>query len=378
MIQLIKNVKVYRDSAWRASEILISGQSIEKIADRIDISYEGMKVLDGEGRHAIPGYIDQHVHVTGGGGEGSFSTQVPPLKASAPVKAGVTTLVGLLGTDGTTRSVANLVAKTKALNEFGLTAFCLTGNYNYPSPTLTGSVLDDMVFIQECIGVKIAISDHRSANMPKEALIKLGSDARVAGLLAGKAGIVTLHTGTGAAKLSMLFDIVENTDIPITVFRPTHLNRHYEEAVRWGKAGGYADFTCANNGGLDRAQLVADALEEIPDRITFSTDANGSMPIWNEKKEMIGMGAGRIDNLSKTVANMVKELNVPLEKAIRPVTENVAKALNLYPKKGVLQDNADADIVLLDKDFMPDTVFVKGVLMMDKKEMQVHTYFEDI
>lgn len=126
------------------------------------------------------------MHLTGGGGEGSFITQVPPLKYSEPVKAGVTTMVGLLGTDGTTRSVANLVARTKAFREFGLTAYCLTGNYNYPSPTLTGSVMDDIVFVDEIIGVKIAISDHRSSNMTKESLIKLASDARVAGMLSGK------------------------------------------------------------------------------------------------------------------------------------------------------------------------------------------------
>lgn len=190
MIQLIKNIKVYRDGAWRPSEILIAGSQIEAIADHVPCVYDGMEVLDGRGMTAIPGYIDQHVHVTGGGGEGSFITQVPPLKFSAPVRGGVTTLVGLLGTDGTTRSVANLVAKTKALREYGLTAYCLTGNYNYPSPTLTGSVMDDIVFIDEIIGVKIAISDHRSSNMTRNPSSSWPPMPGVAGMLSGKPGIV--------------------------------------------------------------------------------------------------------------------------------------------------------------------------------------------
>lgn len=186
MIQLLRNAVVYRDGAWRPSDILVADKRIERIDDAITCDYDGLVGTDCRGMTAIPGYIDQHVHLTGGGGEGSFITQVPPLKYSEPVKAGVTTMVGLLGTDGTTRSVANLVARTKAFREFGLTAYCLTGNYNYPSPTLTGSVMDDIVFVDEIIGVKIAISDHRSSNMTKESLIKLASDARVAGMLSGK------------------------------------------------------------------------------------------------------------------------------------------------------------------------------------------------
>ena len=244
MIKIIQNVKVFRDGQWRISDILIADKRIEKIADHIAFDYEDLIVIDGEGKTAIPGYIDQHVHVCGGGGEGSFITQVPPLKFSEPVKAGVTTLVGLLGTDGTTRSVANLVAKTKALKEFGLTAYCLTGNYNYPSPTLTGSVMDDIVFVDEIIGVKIAIADHRSANMTTESLIKLASDARVAGMLSGKPGIVHLHTGSGKNPLNIVFDALEKSEIPITNFRPTHLAPKYEHALKFAEMGGYVDFTC--------------------------------------------------------------------------------------------------------------------------------------
>ena len=168
MLTLLKNLVLFRDGAWKASDVLIADKKIALVGDSLRISVPGLERMDCGGAKAIPGYIDQHVHITGGGGEGSFLTQVPPMKLSDPVRAGVTTLVGLLGTDGTTRSVRNLVARTKALKEYGLTAFCLTGNYNYPSPTLTGSVMDDIVFIEEIIGVKIAICDHRSANMSVE------------------------------------------------------------------------------------------------------------------------------------------------------------------------------------------------------------------
>ena len=93
---------------------------------------QGCRVLDAAGRRVIPGLIDQHVHITGGGGESGFTSRVPELRFSDSVKAGVTTLVGLLGTDSRTRNVQNLLAKTKALNEEGITAYCLTGAYEIP------------------------------------------------------------------------------------------------------------------------------------------------------------------------------------------------------------------------------------------------------
>lgn len=377
MIQLIKNIRVYRENQWKTSDILIADRKIEKIADHIECSFEDLEVFDGEGMTAIPGYIDQHVHVCGGGGEGSFITQVPPLKFSEPVKAGVTTLVGLLGTDGTTRSIKNLVAKTKALKEFGLTAYCLTGNYNYPSPTLTGSVMDDIVFVEEIIGVKIAIADHRSANMTTEFLIKLASDARVAGMLAGKPGIVHLHTGSGKDPLKIVFDALDNSEIPIANFRPTHMAPKYEHALKFAERGGYVDFTCDPDDMYNRAGLLCKALDEVPEgMMTISTDSNGSLPVWNEKNEMIGIGAGSINALHATIKAMVEMHNCPLEKALKPVTENVAKALKLYPAKGVLASGSDADIVLLDAGLNIDTVFAMGKCMLKHGEMQVHANFE--
>lgn len=378
MIQCIKNVKVFRDGCWKTSDILFSGKHIEQIADQIDCCYDRLINVDGEGMTAIPGYIDQHVHITGGGGEDGFLSQVPPLRCSEPILSGVTTLVGLLGTDGTTRSIENLVAKTLAFREFGLTAYCLTGNYRYPSPTLTGDIMKDIAFIDPIIGVKIAISDHRSSNMPKEALIRLASDARVAGMLSGKPGIVHIHTGSGKDQLDMLFEILEETDIPISTFRPTHLAGKYDAAIRFAKLGGYIDFTCDSSDMDNRSALLVRALQEAPDgSVTISTDSNGSLPIWNEKKELIGIGAGNIRALHDTICAMVRLQGLPLEEAIRPVTENVAKALHLYPQKGCIYEGSDCDLILLDSALKIDTVFANGRCMLRHGTLQVKSYFED-
>ena len=377
MIKLIKNVKVFRDGEWKDSEILVSGNSIEKIADKVAISYAGVERIDGKGMKAIPGLIDQHVHVTGGGGEGSFVTQVPGLKLSAPVKAGVTTIVGVLGTDGITRSVENLVAKTKALNEFGITAYCLTGSYQYPSPTLTGSVLKDITFIKEIIGVKTCISDHRASYMSMEEFRRVAADARVAGLMSGKVGEVHIHMGLDPRGLAPVFEVLENSQIPVSTFRPTHCEKCVDDAIKFTKMGGYADFTAKDHIMDETLEKLDRVLRECPDgHITLSTDGNGSMPVWNDKNEMIGIGAGKISALFNVVRGLVQKKGYKLEDALKIATVNPAKALK-FDTKGVLAEGYDADIVLLTDDLQIDTVFAMGKLMLKGGKMQVRVNFED-
>ena len=378
MIKLLKNIRVFRDGEWKPSEMLLADKRIAAVGDKLDCAFEGMEIIDGRGMRAIPGYIDQHVHITGGGGEGGFSNQVPPLKFSAPVKAGLTTIVGLLGTDGTTRSVESLVAKAKAFREQGLTCYCLTGAYQYPSPNVTGTVRRDIVMLEECIGVKIAICDHRSATITREELIRLASDAHQAGVLSGKPGIVHLHTGSGKDQLNIIFEALEHSEVPIATFRPTHVAGKIDQAIKFANMGGFIDITCDPDNMEKRCALIHRAMVECPEgSVTLSTDGNGSLPVWNEKKEMIGIGAGKVSSLHDTICGLVKFEQMPLEEAIVIATKNPAKALGLEGKKGCLTPGADADILLLDEELNIDTTIALGRVLLQEGKMQVFCNFED-
>ena len=378
MLKLIKNIRIFRDGSWQPSELLIADKRIAAVGDKIDCSFDGLEVIDGKGMRAIPGYIDQHVHITGGGGEGGFSNQVPPLKFSAPVKAGITTIVGLLGTDGTTRSVESLVAKAKAFREQGLTCYCLTGAYQYPSPNVTGSVRRDIVMLEECIGVKIAICDHRSATITCDELIRLASDAHQAGVLSGKPGIVHLHTGSGKDQLNIIFEALEHSEVPIATFRPTHVAGKIDQAIKFANMGGFIDITCDPDNMAKRCALIHRAMIECPEgSVTLSTDGNGSLPVWNAKKEMIGIGAGKVISLHNTIKGLVEYEQMPLEDAITIATKNPAKALGLEGKKGCLTPGADADILLLDEELNIDATIALGRLLLQNGQMQVFCNFED-
>lgn len=367
---LIKGAEVYAPEFLGKKDVLIAGGKIEKIADQIP-EMEGCQVISGEGKIVTPGIIDRHVHVTGGGGEGSFHTQAPPVQLSRLIEGGVTTVVGLLGTDGISRSVENLVAKVKALKEEGISAYCLCGAYGYPCPTITGDIRKDIMFVDEIIGLKLAISDHRAPNITTEELIRLGSDVRTAGMLSGKAGFITLHMGGDRRCLQPVFEALERTSIPVKTFQPTHVGRSRElqaDAFKLAKMGGTIDVTCGQS--ESKMKSVAETLkaareEGVPmDRITISSDGQGSWSNYDAAGNLTEIGVSDVNTMYRQFVYEVTRENMPVEEALTYVTSNVAKVLELYPKKGAVREGSDADILVMNADLTLDAVIANGNVMM--------------
>lgn len=371
---LIKNVDLYSPEHLGLRDILLCNDKIVAISEKLDYNFPDLQVLEAKGKIGVPGFIDQHVHLTGGGGESGLASRVPEIQLAQCIRAGVTTVVGLLGTDSQSRSVENLLAKTKALNEEGITAYCLTGAYEYPSPTLTGSLSKDIIYLSEVLGVKLAISDHRSSHVTQEELIRLASQVRIAGLIGAKPGVIHLHVGSGAAGVLPLVEIVNKTDIPIWHFRPTHIGETPGAEV-FGQMGGYLDVTSGKDPSL-AAERIAHLMTTVPPiQITLSSDANGSQPVWNEQKELVGLTAASMDTLYQTTLALINEQGLDLATALGFTTSHVARALNLFPRKGCIRPQGDGDIVLLDQNLGIETVIAKGKVMMDQGEILVKGMF---
>lgn len=369
MIKLLKNCNVYAPEYLGMQDILIVGDKICRIEKNIT-GYEtasDAEIFDMQGKTVVPGYIDLHVHITGGGGEQGPASRVPESYLTAFTTNGITTVVGLLGTDGITRSLENLVAKARALTEEGITAYCLTSYYAYPPVTITGSVEKDIALVTPMIGVKVAVSDHRSSNPTGEDLIALGVQARRAGLISGTAGLVTLHMGSGKGGLKPLFYALENSDIPMKNFLPTHMLRTDElidEGAELIRQGGYIDCTA----GSDDVELESSAekLYELLQRegvssehVTLSSDAFGSQPKFDENGECIGLTYASPKYLHKTIQYLVKK-GMDLSEALKLLTATPAVLLGKEGVKGCLKAGADADILVLDDELEIRSVFAKG------------------
>lgn len=389
MLTLIKNGEVYAPEYLGKKDILITDEKIGFIEDAIEWpSALPVKIIDADGQYIFPGFIDSHVHIIGGGGEGSYRTRTPEIQLTQATMNGITTLVGVIGTDGTTRTMQSLIAKARGLEEEGITCFVHTGSYQVPVKTLTGKIEDDIILIDRIIGAgEIAISDHRSSQPTLEEMAKIASAARIGGMLSGKAGIVNVHLGDSPSKLSLLQDVVEKTDIPVKTFHPTHINRNrnlFEAGIEYAKNGGYVDFTTSTvRRFLEMGEVkCSSGLKEmlnagVPiENITFTSDGQASLPEFDEQGVLIGLQIGQVSSLYKEVKDAILLENVPIEKALRVITLNPAAVLKLKDKGEVKQGKA-ADLVLVDKKSLEiSSVFAKGTLMVHEKEALVKGTFE--
>lgn len=390
MIKVIKSAKVYCPEYVGIKDVVIVGNKIEGIYDKIEVPQDfiNIEVIDGEGKLLVPGFIDSHVHITGGGGEGGFNTRTPEIKLSDLIYGGVTTVVGVTGTDGVTRNIVTLLPTVYSLEEQGITAYCYTGSYDVPPiKTLTSSIKEDIMLVEKIIGLgEIAICDHRGSQPSFEKFLSVIAEARVGGLLSGKAGVVNVHLGDGISKFNYLFRLSEESEIPIEQVLPTHVNRTLsllKEAIKYTRIGGNIDLTTSSNiDCLDEDEYRAGlAIKYLLDngvaieQITFSSDGNGSMPVFNDKKELIGLEICSVGTLFREIKYAIS-LGVAFEDAIKVVTSNVARILHLN-EKGEIAPGKDADLLLIDEEKLEiEWVVSKGKVLMEFGKPTVKGNFE--
>ncbi|MCA1929259.1 beta-aspartyl-peptidase [Rheinheimera sp.] len=368
MITRIVNGICYSPEPLGQTNLLVAGRQIAALGEQAELEGSIVQTVDASDCYVVPGLVDSLAHIIGGGGEGGFRSRTSELKVTDAIEAGVTTLVGVLGTDAVTRTLTNLLAKAHALDEEGLTCYCHTGSYQVPAYTLMDDLLQDLVLIDKFIGVgEVAIADHRSSQPTVQELARLASQARVGGMLSGKAGIVSVHVGPSPEGITQLLQVASSTDIPITQFYPTHMNRNQallQMGFDYVSQGGYIDLTTSTT-AQDLAQgeiKCADALLQAVQagvnlqHLTFSSDANASLPMFDAQNNFVGLGEGRIASLYEEMTDAIR-LGVPVQDALRVVTANPARILKL-PHKGQLQVGADADLLLIDK----NTLQLKAVM----------------
>jgi beta-aspartyl-dipeptidase (metallo-type) len=368
---LIRNASVFAPEPRGLCQLLIGGGRILWIgeAGAASPSVPGMEIVDLQGLRLMPGLIDAHAHVTGGGGEGGFATRVPPVPLSTFTTAGVTSVVGVLGTDDLARSPGELLASVYALREEGLSVWAWCGGYHLPPVTLTGSVRGDVVYLEPVIGVgELAISDHRSSQPTFDEFLRVAADVHVAGLMTGKAGVLHLHLGNGPRGLDLVRRALDETELPPRVFHPTHVNRRralFEEAIVLARRGCGVDVTAFPVDEGEDAWSAADAWERYaaagapPERITISSDAGGCLPAFDHEGRMCRMDIGSSQALLQTVRELLARGHA-LEAVLPAFTSNIARLLRL-PGKGAIAVGADADLLALDAAGEVREVMARGV-----------------
>ena len=368
-VTLLLNANVYAPQSLGINHVMVAGDKIVYIGTELPELSECLNaaIIDLDGQTLVPGFIDGHTHLTGGGGEAGFATRVPPVPLSKFTKAGVTTAVGLLGTDDLTRNTESVIAQVYALREEGFSAYCYTGGYHLPPTTLTGSVKSDIVFIEPIVGVgELAISDHRSSQPTLNELLKVAAEAHVARLMTGKAGILHLHLGDGERGLSLVRDAISQAEIPARTYNPTHVNRRRElfhEACELTKQGCWIDVTAFETDGI--GYEPADAIlrymqQDLPqDKLTLSSDGGGCLPSFDGCGHLTKMDFADSQAMTDVFYELVDD-GQALEKILPFFTSNVAAIMNFH-HKGQIALHRDADFIVLNSNNRIQHVMANGI-----------------
>ena len=373
MLKLIRNGQVYSPDKLGKKDILIAEEKIVKIGENLSISGLEVSEFDFDGKIVTPGFIDQHVHITGGGGQAGYSSMVPEVQMSELIACGTTTVVGMLGTDGFVKELTTLYAKCKALDMDGITAYMHTSYYGLPEKTILSSVANDLIFIDKVIGCKLAISDDRSSFPSEIEILRLINQVRLGGFTSNKTGILHVHVGALESGIEVLLEIARKYPTLIQHISPTHVIRTkalFEQAIRFAKLGGMIDVSTGGTQYDEPYKCVLEAINQgiSVDSMTFSSDGRGGVKRTDPKTgEVTYRPAPLHRNFSETV-RLVKEGGLPLEEAIRLITSSPAKNLKIN-NKGFIREGFDADFCVMDQDLNLTEVFSRGTLMMEGQQV---------
>lgn len=390
MLTLIKGGELFVPERRGAGDILIGGGRILAVTAPGVLNLSGLEVetIEAAGRNVLPGLVDPHVHILGGGGEGGPATRAPEIRIEDIATSGVTTVIGCLGTDGITRHMSSLLAKARALEEEGVTTFIFTGSYEVPVKTITGSVRSDLVLIDKVVGAgEIAVSDHRSSQPTFEELARLAAECRVGGMLGGKAGVLHLHLGDGRRRLEYLFRLIRETEIPASQIIPTHVSRDRElfaEALKWMGVGGSVDITTGPDPEPAEGISVGfeDCLLRIMDaglplaRAMASSDGNGSLPVFDAAGRLARLTVASERHLLRKFQDVVIKKILPAEEAVRLFSTNTAEFYGLRGK-GRLAEGLDADLIMTDEGWLLTEVIAKGLTLMRNRQILVKGTFSE-
>jgi beta-aspartyl-dipeptidase (metallo-type) len=376
MITIFKNVRVYSPQDLGVRDVLVVGREIHDVGGDYELwsKLPGAEVIDGQGRLLVPGFIDSHVHILGGGGAAGFGSRGPETSFSETVLAGTTTLVGVVGVDQEGRDLKTLYAKTKSLEFRGITAKMFTCGFD-TNVTITGSIKSDIYLVDNVIGAKCCVSDRRGAQISFDELKKAMAAAMLGGLLSRKAGVLHIHMGDNDSGLTPLLKAQEETGVPIKFIVPTHINRNellMEQALTWAGKGGVLDLTpCIYPPDFKRAVKTSQGVKAllqagVPiEQITVSTDANGVHTIHGFEH----ISRNPMDLMYNEFRDMVLRDGLSLTDSLKCVSSNVAQVLRME-QKGKVAPGADADLLLLEPGSLEiKMVLAKGVKLAENGRM---------
>ena len=362
MLTQIINAKILTPQGWmKDGSVIIRDNKILEVTN-CDLAVVGAELFDAKGMYVVPGGVEIHVHGGGGrdfmeGSEDAFRTAV-----AAHMQHGTTSIFPTLSSSTIPMIDAAAETCTKLMNEPDSPILGLHLEGHYLNMKMAGGQIpeniknpDPMEYIPlvekwDCIKRWDAAPELPGA-------MQFGKYITAKGILASvahtQAEYDDIHAGyaNGFTHATHFYNAMpgfhkrreykyEGTVESIYLLRLIYKVKGVEKACVITDA-----LACAasdSNVAFDPRVIIEDGVCKLADRSAL---------------------AGSVATMDRLIRTLVQKAEIPLEDAVRMASETPAKIMNVYDRKGSLQKDKDADILILDENLKIRAVWAMGKLV---------------
>lgn len=370
----IVNGSVYIDRRFEDKVVCMEDGKIH-LADKAGADGE---IIDAQGLMVVPGFIDTHSH-------GAVGVDVNGATAQDLEKVSC-----FMASKGTTSWLCSVLTDTKEQTEWCIDQFLAHKAMEQQGAELVGIHLEGPFLAKEYKG---AMPEHllKSNDIP----LVQGYQQRAQGNIkyitispelpgasdmipALKALGIAVGIGHSGATYAQAMDaIAQGATVGTHVGNASRLFHQHEPAIFGAimESDVYCEAICdgrhlapgtvrmyAKCKGIHRIVAITDSIMAagLPDGEYHLGVNEVVVENGDAKLKHGGTRAGSTLTLDVALKNMVQWLPYPLEEILMTLTENPAREMGIWDRKGSLAEGKDADIVLLDKDCNVVKVFARG------------------
>ena len=381
MLKQIINGKILTPQGWmKDGSVIIRDNKILEVTN-CDLAVIGAEVIDAKGMYVVPGGVEIHIH--GGGGcdfmEGTEEAFRGAIKAH--MKYGTTSIFPTLSSSTVPMIEAAAETCTKLMAEPNSPVLGLHLEGHYLNMAMAGGQLPEnikdpdpneyipLVEKWDCIKRWDAAPELPGAMQFGKYITSKGILASVAHTQAEYDDIHAARKNgythathfynampgfhkrreykyEGTVESIYLHDdmtvevVADGIHVPPTILRLIHRIKGVERAcvITDALACAASDSTTA----FDPRVIIEDGVCKLADRSAL---------------------AGSVATMDRLIRTLVQKAEIPLDDAIRMASETPSKIMNVYDRKGSLQKDKDADIMILDDDLNVRAVWAMGQLV---------------
>ena len=382
----IKGGKIILENEVLVGKVLIFNDKIIDIVDEGIFAEKSptreMKIIDADGKYVSPGFIDIHIH--GSGGRDTMDGDLSGLKIISET----------IAQSGATGFLPTTMTMEKAKIYKALDSVKLGMQANFKGAKILGAHMEGPF-----------ISPHYKGAQNKDYILK--PDFKFIANYLDSIKIITMAPEEDF-QFEFIKDVKNNSDIVLAM---GHTNANYEtalEAVRVGISNASHIFNAMRpfhhrDPGVVGAvlysnisfELIADTLHLHPavfqillnakgkDKMILITDAMRAGFMEDGKWELGGQEvlvdnnsarlsdgtlAGSILTLNKAVFNILTYTDLEIYEAVALASLNPARLINMDKSKGSIKIGKDADLIIFDEELKVDLSISGGRIIYERKQ----------